>query len=86
MSESEECIPCRIGKNVCRLLKDGEKRCQEIYDLVYEGKISGVEGSKRLIEAFGAEKVTEALKLGEEIEKRGERYKESMATFLGDSE
>lgn len=84
---SEECVPCRIGKNVCRILdKNGEKRCQEIYEAVLNGQISGVKGNQALNEAFGEEKVLEAFKLAVEIQKRAKNYEKSMLKFLGESE
>jgi hypothetical protein len=81
--ETVECLPCKIGKNLCRLLdKDKSGKCTEIYEAVLSGKISGSEGKRRLEQAYGAEKVTEALKTATEIEKRVLNYKRAMLDFL----
>jgi len=85
--EKKECEPCKIAKGVCRLL-DGDKKgkCFQIYEAIERGDISGGQGKQALEEAFGAERVHEALKLASEIERRGEEYKKAMSQFLAKTE
>jgi len=84
MTEEKECLPCRVGKNLCRLLdRDGKGRCQQIYEAIQRGEITGGQGKQILEEAFGAERVEEASKLATEITRRAKTYEEAMLQFLG---